>query len=253
MTEVVSENDINAYVDGELDPARLVVVEDYLARNPLVAARVMADLHARDGLRLALRTLARPTPRLTIDAAGRLEAGFFWQQMFRKFRKVASIGFFVGLGWLAHDESGLLKISGSEAASSPPAVLEEALHAHRTELFRLRMYDGQVRSPEHEEAFATIGIRLPSMPPAWEVIDVQAISVPGGASINLDVKAGSHGRLSLFIARVDDPAAIRPAAAREGEATTYYWQKGSLLFALTGDRGERSLRRAAQGLYDMHR
>ncbi|MGK0631806.1 anti-sigma factor family protein, partial [Bordetella bronchiseptica] len=50
MTEI----DLNAYVDGQLDPARRIEVEDFLSRHPEEAMRVMADLRQRDALRWAL-------------------------------------------------------------------------------------------------------------------------------------------------------------------------------------------------------
>ncbi|MCE7077887.1 anti-sigma factor, partial [Bordetella bronchiseptica] len=48
--EPVTEIDLNAYVDGQLDPARRIEVEDFLSRHPEEAMRVMADLRQRDAL-----------------------------------------------------------------------------------------------------------------------------------------------------------------------------------------------------------
>ncbi|WP_235837015.1 zf-HC2 domain-containing protein, partial [Cereibacter johrii] len=59
MHEPVTELDLVAYVDDQLDPWRRVAVERHLATDPEAAARVMADLQARDELRLAF---AEPLP-----------------------------------------------------------------------------------------------------------------------------------------------------------------------------------------------
>src|SRR3546814_6420800 len=60
----VSEVDLCAYVDGQLDIARRIEVEDYLARHPDAAAALMADLKSSDAMRLALGD--RPAPRADI-------------------------------------------------------------------------------------------------------------------------------------------------------------------------------------------
>ena len=65
MTDPITEADLLAFVDGQLDAARRIEVEDYLAHRPETAARVMADLHVRDTLRLAVADApARPSPAL---------------------------------------------------------------------------------------------------------------------------------------------------------------------------------------------
>jgi anti-sigma factor RsiW len=50
----IGEDDLQALVDGQLDPARLPAVERYLAERPDEAARVRALVAQRDALRAAL-------------------------------------------------------------------------------------------------------------------------------------------------------------------------------------------------------
>ncbi|MFJ0650948.1 hypothetical protein WLW13_19815, partial [Bordetella bronchiseptica] len=81
--EPVTEIDLNAYVDGQLDPARRIEVEDFLSRHPEEAMRVMADLRQRDALRWALGASQQapadgadtPTAVHTRRLARRLERG----------------------------------------------------------------------------------------------------------------------------------------------------------------------------------
>ena len=40
----IGDAELNGYVDGQLDAAGRIEVEDHLARHPELAARVMADL-----------------------------------------------------------------------------------------------------------------------------------------------------------------------------------------------------------------
>ncbi|MCP6559629.1 zf-HC2 domain-containing protein, partial [Klebsiella pneumoniae] len=59
MMDPITEHDLNAYVDGQLDLARRIEVEGHLAARPDIAAQVMADLRTRDALSAAFAP-ARP-------------------------------------------------------------------------------------------------------------------------------------------------------------------------------------------------
>lgn len=50
MSDPITEIDLLAYVDDQLDPARRIEVEDYLAGHPEAAMQVMIDLKHRDSL-----------------------------------------------------------------------------------------------------------------------------------------------------------------------------------------------------------
>ncbi|RUY51278.1 anti-sigma factor, partial [Mesorhizobium sp. M7A.F.Ca.CA.001.13.2.1] len=71
----VTDIDLDAYVDDQIDVTRRIEVEAFLSARPEAAARVMSDLRTRDELRVALagsKGMARPA---TADAARRLERG----------------------------------------------------------------------------------------------------------------------------------------------------------------------------------
>src|SRR4051794_28794471 len=50
----ISELDLMAYVDDQLDPERRIAVEDHLSRHPVLASQIMDDVRRRDEIRLAL-------------------------------------------------------------------------------------------------------------------------------------------------------------------------------------------------------
>ena len=54
MGEHITEADLQAYVDGQLDMASRVEVEAYLQAHPEAAARVMEQLKLSDEVRLFL-------------------------------------------------------------------------------------------------------------------------------------------------------------------------------------------------------
>src|SRR3712207_9384942 len=71
MTERVTEIDLHAYVDDQLDIARRVEVEAYLQDHPDTAAMVMRDLKLRDEIRLFLAAEEVPGPAAKTIALSR--------------------------------------------------------------------------------------------------------------------------------------------------------------------------------------
>src|SRR3712207_911691 len=132
MADPITEADLLGYVDDQLEIARRVEVEGYLARNPDAAAQVMADLKTRDMLRLAFSAeLPRPRDEL-FQAAGRLERRLTLQHIGQRLRRAASVVLLIGFGWFAHTQVGLFEITDSEASPKPPTYVEDALRSHHT-------------------------------------------------------------------------------------------------------------------------
>ncbi|TXN50239.1 anti-sigma factor, partial [Methylobacterium sp. WL18] len=57
MMDPITDDDLIAFVDGQIDPMRRLDVEAHLAAHPGAAAQVMADLHDRDALRAAFERM----------------------------------------------------------------------------------------------------------------------------------------------------------------------------------------------------
>lgn len=235
MTDPITEADLHAFADGQLPEARRVEVEDYLARHPEIAARVMADLRSRDALRLAFGgPPARPSAEL-VGAARRLERGLFWHRAGLRLQRAAAVALLVGIGWVAHSQSGLSGIANSEAAPMPPAYVEDARHAHLTAQVRARIASqlrGGVYDPAEIEA--ATGIDLPPLPPDWRVVDAQVFPSRLGLSVEIALEAGPLGRVSVFAARSPSFDVIAPTPVRSPQDTTVYWQSGERVYALTG-------------------
>jgi anti-sigma factor RsiW len=248
MSDPITEADLLAYVDDQLDVARRIEVEEYLAHNPAEAVQVMADLKDRDALRLIH---AAPLPRAanaTLEAAGRLERGLAWQGLSLKLRRMAAVVALIGFGWFAHSQIGL-GITDSEASPKPPAFVEDALHSHETALVRARMAS-QPEAADYDpaEILALTGIQLPALPKDWQVRDAQVFPSRDGHSVEIALDAGDLGLMSLFAAHVPVFNVIDPTLARLDGAKTVYWQTGPLAYALTGTGGDKVLERAAQRL-----
>ncbi|NBJ13614.1 anti-sigma factor family protein [Microvirga arsenatis] len=245
MSDPITEADLLAYVDDQLEPARRIEVEEHLAHDPQAAARIMADLKDRDALRLLhAAPLPRPTEPM-LAAARRLERALGWQELGLKLRRVAAVVALVGFGWFAHGQVGL-GITDSEASPKPPAFVEDALHSHETSLLRARMVSQpEVEAYDPAEILAETGIRLPSLPEDWQVRDAQIFPSRYGHSIEIAIDAGGLGRVSLFAAQAPAFDVIAPMPARFEKATAVYWQTGQLAYALTGTGSDKALERAA--------
>ncbi|MBP2316289.1 anti-sigma factor family protein [Azospirillum soli] len=69
MNEDISDIDLNAYIDGELDPRRRIEVEAYLETHPEAAARVMHDMRVRNEIRLFMTEPVMVEPAATAPSA----------------------------------------------------------------------------------------------------------------------------------------------------------------------------------------
>jgi anti-sigma factor RsiW len=251
MTDPITEADLHAFVDSQLDMTRRMEVEDHLARHPEVAARVMVDLRARDALELAFGgRLARHPPMQVLDAARRLERGLVWRPLGRRLRRAVAAVLLMGVGWFAHAQVGLFEIADSLASSTPPAFVEDARHSHQTALVRTRMVSQpQAGDYDPAEILAETGIALPELPPEWRVVDAQVFPSHLGHSVELALETETLGRVSIFAARSQSFGVTAPTLARSAKGATVYWQSGELVYALTASASEVALEKAAARLH----
>jgi anti-sigma factor RsiW len=245
MTDPIAESDLLGYVDDQIDISRRIEVEDYLAKHPEAAARVMADLRARDVLRLSFAVPMPPPPERMLNAARKLQRGLAYRRFGLKLQRAAAIAILVGVGWFAHAQVGL-GITDSEASPQPPAFVEDALHSHETALLRARMASQpEAAAYDPAEIRTETGIQLPPLPTDWRVVDAQVFPSRDGHSVEISIEAGDLGRVSLFAAHIRAFNVIRPTVARFEQTRTIYWQTGPLAYALTGTGSERAIERAA--------
>ncbi|MFF8801850.1 MULTISPECIES: anti-sigma factor family protein [unclassified Methylobacterium] len=251
MVDPVTEADLIAYVDGELDPMRRVEVEAHLAHNPEDALQVMADLRDRDALREAMLPLAEPAPERLRESARRIDRAFAWQRVHSRMRRAAAVAVLVGAGWLAHTEIGTFGVPGSIASPIDASLAEEAQQARRAVQIRARttsLPSASAYDPADLEA--ATGVDLPPLPNGWTVRDVQIFPSRNGTGIEVSIQSGEIGELALFAKRSSGaalPEGTEPVA-RSTDGTTAYWRNGSTAYALSGSRNDPALHAAAERL-----
>ncbi|RWB05391.1 MAG: anti-sigma factor [Mesorhizobium sp.] len=245
----VTDIDLDAYVDDQVDVTRRIEVEAFLSARPEAAARVMSDLRTRDELRVALagsRGMARPA---TADAARRLERGLARGRLFGVLQRAAAVAGFVAAGWLANGIIGPMSVTKVVASPQPPAYVDEAVQAHRTTLVRESM-PSQAETPNYNagEIRAATAIVMPSLPTDWRVRDVQIYPSRFGPSVEMAVETKDMGLVSLFAIRPGTFDVVKPAIAPSGDISSAYFQIGDVAYAVVGRSEVHDLDRAAETL-----
>lgn len=230
-TEAVTAFDLEAYVDGQLDPQRRFEVEDHLARNPEAAAQVMADMRARDALRLLAAAPLGPPPADQLEAMGRLKGGLRRAGRVRELGRIAAAVVLVLTGVVV----GRVIPWQAQPQAVASDFVAEAVAAHRTSLMRAAMgsqpeaiyYNpGEIRSATR--------IALPTLPAAWQVTDVQVFPSDDGPTVAMALETEELGTVSLFAARSPEFADREPETVETRSGPVAYWQIGDLAYALTG-------------------
>lgn len=124
-THPVGEDDLQAHVDGRLDPVRDAVVRAWLEVHPAEAERVEAYVRQREALRLRLRGHHdQPVPaRLQPDALRRNRRAVLGRGLANTAAGLVLLLVGAAGGWLAH---------GPDPARSAPPLTADAASAHLT-------------------------------------------------------------------------------------------------------------------------
>jgi anti-sigma factor RsiW len=239
----ISEIDLMAYLDGQLDDRRRLDVETALSVDPPAAAGLMSDFARRTALRLALSEPAvAPSAALEdrLSALGR-----------RAGRGRVILGLAAALSAMALVGLAAVGVPRFAAAAGSAAVVEDALQSREATLVRTRM-DSQVETPRLAvgEIRSAVSIRLPTLPVGWTVLDVQVFPSDGGPSVQLLIDTGRAGPVFLFASRQEGGDSDAPVLIRRAGETIALWEVQGQSFALMGAAPRESLRAMAIDLAD---
>lgn len=224
--EMDLEMQLHAYVDGDLDEAAMLRVEDYLRKNPDAALKIQDYLKQKDDIRsFAQREVgaddAPDAYRLGKKLAKRLQP----RPPVPGKRSLAMAFLFVA-GWLGHSLY-LPWVKG-------PGFTDEVVQAHLfsssdpTEVLPL--------SPERvSRLFARIGEmeRLPDLRHlGFEPIGAQLLPSDEGMVLHVPYRNAKGMTVSYFLLHQLEEAEVAPHILHSNGITMVYWQHDYSRFAL---------------------
>ena len=274
----ISEQDLNAYVDGQLPPARRIAVEAYLSENPEAAAQVQAYQEQNHAIKALFNPLLNePMPERLLHAAAQapgqappaapagsaphdLASWSPWSLQ----RLAASVVLAVasaGAGWIAHDQlhPGAITLAADTRGSDTPAA---SPLAHRAAVAHV-VYSPEVKHPvevgaDQEEQLVkwlskrlNADIRAPKLGElGYELIGGRLLPGSSGPVAQFMYHDATGQRLTLYVStenRDNKDTAFR--FAQEGPVNVFYWIDGKFGYALSAgiDKGE--LARIAGAVY----
>jgi anti-sigma factor RsiW len=201
----VTDDELHAYVDGELPADRIGAVEDWLAQRPEEAARVAAWRIQADAIRARFGKTANETipSRLKIDAL--LRAGRSWRTIAAA---AAALAFLVGgvAGWMARSTTEVVAAVGDPADD----LAQRALAAHK-------LYIGEIRHPievgateAHLTPWLSRRLGTTLRVPDFSSFDLKLLGgrlLPGeaGPAAMLMFENGSGDRITFYVSKLDHP------------------------------------------------
>src|SRR4029079_2135554 len=125
----VTDADVNAYVDGQLAPARLPAVEDAIGRDPALAARVAELRWKTDALRCAFDAWCGEAPRARLVPPTMSDPTRRRSPPWLRAAFAAAASLIVGLGIGGFGRDATRQGGGTPTSFTRQAALVHALYA----------------------------------------------------------------------------------------------------------------------------
>jgi anti-sigma factor RsiW len=246
----ITDDELHAYVDGELAPDRRKSVETWLATHPEDAARVASWRAQAELIRTRYGGVAHnPVPtRLDVDRLARADRRWTWLAA-----AAVVIAFVSGgaAGWFGR---GALEPPGPP----PRTVTADALEAHK-------LYIAEVRHPIEVPATANhlmpwLSRRVLGTPSSLRAPDLSAFELklmggrllpwqPGKPAALFMYESASGERYTLYCARVGGPETALHYGV-SGNVAAVYWGDGELRFVVSGPVDREKLLKIGQAAYE---
>jgi anti-sigma factor RsiW len=241
---MISENDLHAYVDGELDPARTAGVEAHLAADHEAAQRVAAWRRQKEALHALFDpVLAEPVPTRLLE---------------RPRARPPLLRMAAVVAWLAVGGAAGWALRGMGPAPAPHAVplAHQAAVAHAVYVPEVK-HPVEVGADQEQHLVAWLSKRLGAQVKAprlnelgYNLVGGRLLPAAEGPAAQFMYQDAEGRRVTLYVrtgARENQETAFR--YARESGVSVFYWVEGSLGYALSADLEKGELLRVAQAVY----
>lgn len=246
-TVPVTEDELHAFLDGELPSDRRQEVETWLAAHPDDAARLAAWRSQEDAIRAHYAgVIDEPVPRrLDLDQLVR-RSGARWMLVAAS----VMIAFLAGgsAGWFGRG------IWEGESVPAAKALVAEALEAHRLYIAEVRHPVEVAADAKHLLPWLSRRVGNPLRAPDLKVFGLKLIGgrlLPGpkGPAALLMYEGPSGERFTLYCARATAPdSALRYREA--GAVAAFYWVEGEISYVVSGPSDRARLHKVAEAAYE---
>lgn len=247
----VREDELHAFVDGELPADRREAVTAWLAEHPEQAALVAAWQAQAEAIRARYGAVAgEPVPaRFDLDAL--MRDGGARRSRWRTIAAAAVVAAFMvggGAGWMARGAT-------AAAPSSSGSITADALEAHQLYVVEVR-HPVEVPGTERDHMTAWLSKRLGY---AQRIPDLQSLGLklvggrllpgPTGAAAMYMYEGASGERFTLYCAKTTTPeSALR---FREGgRYAAFTWVDDNAAFVVSGPAERARLEQISKAIYD---
>ncbi len=247
----VTEEELHAFVDGELPPDRREAVETWLATHPEDAARVGAWRAQSESIRARyLDVAAQPVPpRLNVDRLNR--AVHSWN-----FIAAAAVvaAFLIGgvAGWAMRGAPAT-----ASAQNDMDILAKQAIDAHKLFVVEIRH---PVEVPgvqsEHLSRWLSKRVGYPLRLPDLERLGLKLVggrlllSPAGEGAAQLMYETTSGQRFTIYCAKSGTPNAAMHYKAGDKTASAVYWVDGNMAYVVSGAAERSQLWEVAETAYE---
>jgi anti-sigma factor RsiW len=247
----IGEDDLQAYVDGRLDPARAAVVTSWLGEHPDAAARVAAERIQREELRARLQAKANePVPtRLRI---ANVRAARQRRLARAGLRAAAALLLFLAGATGGWELRGLTGRAEGETA----LLTTDALAAHRTFVVEVR-HPVEVDAGQEAHLIQWLSRRLgrelvaPDLAGlGYRLIGGRLLPAESGPAAQLMYEGRGGQRLTLYLRteKGEDRTAFR--FVESGSVGAFYWIDNGFGYAVAATADRQTLLSVAERVYD---
>ncbi len=233
MTQPVTEDELNAYIDGHLGPERQIAIETYLQAHADEAAGLMESLRIQNEIRVWLQRTNTPPSSETAALARRFARIIGYRALLPWLQRASAVAALLLMGWIAHAVLMPLKV---EFEDNPEAVLaDDAAQAWRVAQLSQPALARQGDKP------GVLADRQPEKPPVdvWpegtRQVGSDEIGWDGGTAVIELVTTLQGERLVLLKAATQASDSDNPFLEVHEGITTVAWRDDGYAYALTGD------------------
>lgn len=261
-----TDEQLSAWLDGELDDTARAAVESWLRDHPDDAARVRAWAADRDALRAHFGPVRdEPVPealRRTALQGGRRPAAGAWRHARAAGLLLGGVALGAALGWQLKPGEGAQPLA--DAAAAAPRWTQRAAVAHAVYVTEVRHpveVDTRVGAPDEQRAQQEhlarwLGKRL-GMPVrlfdlrehGFELVGGRLLPDLAGPSAQLMYQNASGQRVTVYLRRPEPGTHTAFRFQREGELHMFFWAEEGFGCALVGNLPRDRLLALAEAAY----